>query len=264
MKCDCAKMRFVFEIGLWAYFIVCPLTFLGGFIDSIAGGGGLITLPAYLVAGLPAHLSMGTNKVGSFFGALTATINFIREGYIKWKLAIPCAVLAIVGSACGTNLTLLIEADVLLIIIIVMLPISAVFTISSKGLGKSRNTFSYKKAVIICGVISFVIGAYDGFYGPGTGTFLIILFNFLAHLKLEEANGLSKAVNLSSNISALIVFLINGKVLLLLALFAGISQLIGSYIGSKLFINNGIKIVRPIMLIVFVLLLGKIIYDLLF
>lgn len=262
MKCECAKMLFVFEIGLWAYLIVCPLTFLGGFIDSIAGGGGLITLPSYLVAGLPAHYAMGTNKVGSFFGVLTATINYVREGYIKWKLAIPCALLAIAGSACGTNLTLLIEPDVLLIVIIVMLPISAVFTISSKGLSKRRDAFSYKKTVIICGVIAFVLGAYDGFYGPGTGTFLIILFNFLAHLRLEEANGLSKAVNLSSNLSAVIVFLINGKVLFLLALFAGVSQLIGGYIGSKLFIDKGIKIVRPIMLTVFVLLLGKIIYDL--
>lgn len=253
----------MFEISFWTFLIVCPLTFLGGFIDSIAGGGGLITLPAYLVAGLPPHLAMGTNKAASFLGTATSCFNYIKEGFVKWKIAIPCMIFALIGSACGTNLALFIEPDVLQVVIIVLLPITAIFTLSSKGLSKKRKEFSYRKTVLIASVLAFFIGGYDGFYGPGTGTFLIILLNLLAHQNLESANGLSKVTNLASNVAAFIVFLINGKVLLLLALAAGICQVIGNYIGSKLFIKKGLKIVRPVMIVVFIALMAKIIFDML-
>ncbi len=204
---------------------------------------------------------MGTNKAASFLGTATACFNYIKEGFVKWKIAIPCMAFALIGSACGTNLALFIEPDVLQIVIIVLLPITAIFTLSSKGLSKKRKEFSYLKTTTIASALAFFIGAYDGFYGPGTGTFLIILLNLLAHQNLESANGLSKVTNLASNVAAFVVFLINGKVILLLALAAGICQVIGNYIGSKLFIKKGIKIVRPVMIVVFIALMAKLIFD---
>lgn len=255
------RIIIVFSVTWVTYLIVCPLVFLGGFVDSIAGGGGLITLPAYMVAGLPAHNALATNKFSAFLGTTIAGWNYIKAGFVDLNIAIVGVIFAIVGSAIGTNLALLIEASVLKIVILVLLPITAVFVLSNKGLSKKRIPYSVKKTSVLSSIIAFVIGAYDGFYGPGTGTFIIILLNIVAHLDINKANGNSKIINLASGFSAMVIFLINGKTFILLGLAGAVSQFIGSYIGSKLFIKKGLKIIRPIMIFVLILLLIKVLYD---
>lgn len=130
-------------------------------------------------------------------------------------------------------------------------------------MSKKRKEFGFVKTVIIASAIAFVIGTYDGFYGPGTGTFLILLLTIVGHMSLENANGISKAANLASNVAAAVVFLINGVPLIVLGLTAGLFNAVGNFFGSKLFINKGIKVVKPIMIVVLILLFAKVLFDML-
>lgn len=252
------------EVSFWTFLIVCPLCFLGGFVDSIAGGGGLITLPAFLAVGLPSHTAIGTNKIQSTLGTLVSTIRYFKQGYVDIKIAIACGIMAVFGSINGANLVLIVEDWTLKIVLIILIPITAFFVLWNKGIQKSRKEYSQLKTGIIASIIAFVIGTYDGFYGPGTGTFLILLLTIIGHMSLENANGISKAANLSSNIAAAVVFLINGVPLIVLGLCSSIFNAVGNFFGSRLFINKGIKVVKPIMVVVLILLFAKVVYDMFF
>jgi uncharacterized membrane protein YfcA len=243
------------------YLIVCPLVFLAGLIDSIAGGGGLISLPAYLAAGIPPHLAIGTNKMGSAMGTVVSTARFAKNGYIKVKLSLCAALLAIGGSTIGAHLSMLASELVLKTMMMVALPVVAFYVLKNKDLGeqKEKKEVSEKKMYLITMGAALVIGCYDGFYGPGTGTFLLLVLTGLAGMDIRNASGTTKVINLSSNIAALTTFLINGKVLIPLGLTAGIFCIAGHYIGSGLVVKNGLKIVRPVVLVVLLCLFVKII-----
>ena len=245
------------------YLIVCPLVFLAGYIDAIAGGGGLITLPAYLLAGLPAHSAVATNKISSSMGTSIATWKYARMGYIPWKLAIPCAICAILGSNGGARLSLLINDTVLKSIMLVLLPLTALLVFRGKVLDADREPLPAGKTAAISGAVALVLGAYDGFYGPGTGTFLLLLLTSVAHLKLTTANGVTKVINFSSNITALVVYLLSGNALVPLGLAAGVFSIAGNWIGAGAFGRKGLKIVKPVMLTVLALFFIKVICDLL-
>lgn len=243
------------------YLIVCPLVFLAGFVDSIAGGGGLISLPAYLVAGVPAHMALGTNKMGSTMGTVVSTARFAKSGYIKWKLSLFAAACAIIGSVIGSNLSLLASERLLEGMMLIALPVVAFYVLKNKNMGDNKDTgsLSEKKMVLISMGAALVIGTYDGFYGPGTGTFLLLILTGLAKMDLRTASGTTKVINLSSNIAALVTFLINGKVLLPLGITAGLFCIAGHYIGSGMVVKNGQKIVRPVVLVVLMCLFVKIV-----
>lgn len=243
------------------YFIVCPLVFLAGLMDSIAGGGGLISLPAYLAAGIPPHLAIGTNKLGSAMGTVVSTARFAKNGYIKVKLSLGAALLAMAGSVIGAHLSMLASEQVLKTMMLVALPVVAFYVLKNKDMGeqKDKKEISEKKMILVAMGAALVIGCYDGFYGPGTGTFLILILTGLAGMDIRNASGTTKVINLSSNIAALTTFLINGKVLIPLGLTAGLFCIAGHYIGSGLVVKNGLKIVRPVVLSVLLCLFVKII-----
>ena len=159
-----------------AYLIVCPLVFLAGLVDSIAGGGGLISLPGYLIAGVPAHLALGTNKMGSTIGTSISAVRLLKHGYLKgkMKMAIASAVCAMTGSVLGAKVSLLVSDSVIRHMMIVVLPIVAYHVLKNKNMGEDEKTGTvpYKKMFLISVTAAFFIGCYDGFYGPGTGTFL--------------------------------------------------------------------------------------------
>ncbi|MGL6106525.1 sulfite exporter TauE/SafE family protein, partial [Romboutsia sp.] len=162
------------------YLIICPLVFLGGFVDAIAGGGGFISLPAYIISGVPVHTAIGTNKLSSAMGTTLTTYRFAKSGYIKFKIGIYCAIFALAGSYIGAKTALLIDADSFKIIMLVILPLTSMYVLFKKDLIKDVEEnevedFSSKKTFYYSLPISFFIGMYDGFYGPGTGTFLILL-----------------------------------------------------------------------------------------
>ena len=244
------------------YLIVCPLIFLGGFVDAVAGGGGLISLPAYLIAGLPVHMSIGTNKISSAMGTTLTTARFWKEGYIKPRLCLPCAVCALIGSAAGANLALLVDDYVFRIILLFVLPLTALYVLKGKGLDAAgKKPLSPGKTLAIACSLALVIGVYDGFYGPGTGTFLLLLLTGLAHMSLNDAAGTTKVINLSTNIAALVTYLVNGQTLLPLGLTAGLFGIAGNYLGSRSFTANGSKIVRPLIITVLCIFFVKVIYD---
>ena len=249
-------------ISLKTFIIVCPLVFLAGFIDAIAGGGGLVSLPAYLLAGLPPHNAIATNKMSSVMGTSVAFGRYAHEGYIRWKLAAVCALFSITGSAVGANLALRVDDSAFKVFMLCITPLCAFYVLKKKNFDEDmRRQVTGVELYGICAVTAFVMGGYDGFYGPGTGTFLIMLLTGLAGMKLTEANGITKAINFSSNISALAVYLTNGKTLIPLGIAAGVFSIAGNFFGSKLFSTKGSKIARPVMIIVLSLFVVKLVSE---
>lgn len=245
------------------YLIVCPLVFLAGLVDSIAGGGGLISLPSYLIAGVPPHMALGTNKLCSAMGTAVSTLRFAKKGFIPWKLGACCALLALAGSSLGANISLLISEEVISGLMIVILPVVAFYVFKNKNMGDDRDAGSIpeRKSFLIALAAAFGVGMYDGFYGPGTGTFLILILTGAAKYTMKTAAGTTKAINLASNTAALVTFLINGKVIYPLGLAAGLFCIAGNYIGSGLVLSNGQKIVRPVVLVVLAILFVKVIFG---
>lgn len=248
------------ELTIQTFFIVCPLVFLAGFVDSIAGGGGLISLPAYLFAGVPMHNAIATNKLSSATGTAISTARLCKNRFVDWGLALPCVSMALVGSFIGAQIALLASDRILKGMLIPILPIVAFYVLKKKNLDDDSNVeISRKKQWILCAVCSLIVGCYDGFYGPGTGTFLLILYTGVAKMPVAKASGTVKLANLSSNIMAVAVFLFSGKTIVLLGLAASVFSIAGHYVGAGMVMKNGERIVRPIILIVLVLLFIKII-----
>lgn len=243
------------------YLIVCPLVFLGGLVDAVAGGGGLISLPAYLISGLPVHFAIGTNKLSSAMGTTLTTVRYARNGYIPWKQALACAVMALIGSNMGARLSLLINEDAFRIVMLVILPLTGAYVLLKKPLQAEREPYPFGKTLLLSMAVALIIGVYDGFYGPGTGTFLLLLLTALAHMKLSEANGIAKVINLSTNVSALAVFLWSGNVLLLLGLTAGFFGMAGNYVGARFFERGGAKSVKPLMIAVLTIFFVKVLFE---
>ena len=248
------------ELTIQTFLIVCPLVFLEGLVDSIAGGGGLISLPAYLLAGVPMHNAIATNKLSSATGTAISTARLRKNKFVASGVALPCISMALVGSFAGAHIALLASDKILKWMLIPELPIVAFYVMKKKNLDDNSNVeISRKKQWILCAVCSLAVGCYDGFYGPGTGTFLLILYTGVAKLPVAKASGTMKLANLSSNIMALVVFLFSGKIVIYLGLAASVFSIAGHYVGSGMVMKNGNKIVRPIILIVLVLLFIKII-----
>ena len=245
------------------FLIVCPLAFIAGFVDAIAGGGGLISLPAFMFAGLPVHQALGTNKLSSSMGTTIATIRYALRGYMVRLFVIVAVPCALAGSCAGSNVALLASDVVLKAFMLVALPFIAFFVLRTNDLDSfSRTEIPRRRALALTAIIAATIGFYDGFYGPGTGTFLLLLLTSLAHQDIRAAQGTTKAINISTNLAALSVFLVNGSVLLPLGLAAGVFNIAGNWLGASNFISKGSDIARPVMLIVITLFACKLIFDL--
>ena len=242
------------------FLIVCPMLFLAGLVDAIGGGGGLISLPAYLLAGLPMHNAIATNKLSSTCGTTLTTVRFIRQGLVNWKIAIPTIVFAILGSSLGANLSMKMDEGIMQNILFVVLPVVA-FVVMNPKLFRDNpegeivmNGRLWATAV----VSSFLIGIYDGLYGPGTGTFLIIAFTIFAKMDMRSANAQAKVINLTTNLTSLAIFLMNGQAILLLGLAAAACNMAGNYVGSSLALKQSSKVTRPVIILVLVLLFLKV------
>ena len=245
------------------FLVVCPLLFLAGFVDSIAGGGGLISLPAYIFAGLPMHAAIATNKLSSACGTSLATARFIKNRLIHFKLVLPGIAAAAIGSNLGARLSLLASEQLIRGILFVALPAAAFFVLN-KHLFPDREDAPIeinRRTMTVCVAASLLIGVYDGFYGPGTGTFLIIAFTVFGKMSVNQANAQAKAINLTTNLSSLAVFLLNGQVIFALGLAGAACNMLGNYIGSGLVLSKGARIARPIILAVLALLLVKILGE---
>jgi len=242
--------------------IVMAGVFLAGLIDGIAGGGGIISVPTYFLAGLPVHLALGTNKLSSSIGTAVSAGRFVKGGYVDWRLGIPAIVLALIGAHFGTILQLKLNEIYLKWLLIVILPIVAAVVLQQHSLPEERESIPEKKRRLIILLAALIVGAYDGFYGPGAGTFLLLIFCKLGKLDLRTAAGNVKLVNLASNVGALVTSLINGKVFIALGLTAAVASIAGHYFGSGMAIKDGSRIVRPVIVVVLVLLTVKVLTEL--
>ncbi len=255
-------MWFPMELSVPMVLIVVVGVFLASFMDGVAGGGGIISVPTYFLAGLPSHLALGTNKLSSCIGTAVSTGRFIRGGYVNWKLGVPSIALALLGAGLGTKLQLMVDERVLQYLLLAVLPVVAAVVLRQRTLPEEPGDIAPGRQAAIVLAAALIVGAYDGFYGPGTGTFLVLIFCTLGKLDVRTASGNVKLVNLSSNMGALATSLWNGKVFLALGLIGAVASIAGHWLGSGLAIKDGSKIVKPAILVVLMLLAVKVIADL--
>jgi uncharacterized membrane protein YfcA len=231
-----------------------------GFIDSIAGGGGLLTVPALLSIGISPAQALATNKLQSSFGSFSASFYFLRRGYIDLKLIRNGIIFTFIGSALGTLLVQQIDPSALKQAIPFMLIGFALYFMFSPRTGEEdrqqRINFSLFSLLVGLGV-----GFYDGFFGPGTGSFFAIAFVVLAGFNLSKATAYSKLLNFTSNIASLIFFMLGGKILWQVGIIMGVGQFIGARLGSKMVISNGSKIIRPLLVTMSLVMSARLLWQ---
>lgn len=232
-----------FEPTLIKLALLTAAAMLAGFVDSIAGGGGLIALPALLAVGVPPHMALGTNKMQSCFGSGTASLRYAGSGLVKREKLGVGIVFTLIGAAIGTWLIQMISADFLSKLIPFFLTAIFLYTLFSPDMGKQERHCRVHKGMFYT-VSGLLLGFYDGFFGPGTGSMWTIALVALAGLDLKSATANTKITNFTSNIVALTVFLIGGNVVFLAGGLMAVGQIIGAWLGSHLVINKGTRFVR--------------------
>lgn len=226
---------------------------LAGFVDAIAGGGGLIAIPALLSVGLPPIAAFATNKVQSVMGTCAAAATYWRNGFVDLRSLLPAIVLAFVGSFIGAFVVRQIDTEILRYAVpAALLPVAAYFLLSPRLTDNDRH--ARLNFVLLVPVMALVIGFYDGLFGPGTGSFLTMGFVALFGLGVTRAAGNTKVLNLMSNLGALAMFIPAGDVVWPAAAAMAAGQLVGGYLGAKTGIRFGAKLIRPLVVIVSVIL----------
>ena len=239
---------------------VCPLLFIAGVIDAIAGGGGLIALPTYLMTGMPVHMAYGCGKLQCSMGSTMAVLRFWKNGVLDGKFAALTAVAAMAASAIATQLVLYLDGEVVRKIVLVMLPAAAILILlpKKKGQGSILKQVVNRKNILLVIAAGLLLGTYDGMFGPGGGTIAIMIFFFLLHYDLRVASANSKVVIMASNYMALVGYLTTGNIVFQIAIPATICNMLGNYVGAGLAIKNGEKLIRPLMLLIVAGLIIKI------
>jgi uncharacterized membrane protein YfcA len=232
--------------------------FCAGTIDAVAGGGGLLTLPALLAAGLPPHLALGTNKGQSVFGSGAAFAGFARAGLVDAPRARTTFPAGFLGSLAGALLVSLLRAAALRPIVLALLVFAAaVLALRPQIIERAGRAPHLAPRARTAAAIALAIGAYDGFFGPGTGTFLIIAFTALLGTPLARASADAKVVNFASNLAALATFAARGTVIWRIALPMAAAQLAGGFLGAHLAVRGGDRLVRRAVLLVVLALVVK-------
>ena len=222
---------------------------VAGMIDAIAGGGGLLALPALLWAGLPPVQALATNKLQGSFGTLTASVHFVRKGEIDLaRLQLPIAMTA-VGSVSGTLTVQHLGSDVLQQIVPVLLIAFALYFLFSPRIGDQDAHHRIGHGMFGL-LIGFGVGFYDGFFGPGTGSFFAAAFVMLLGYNLRRATAGTKVLNFTSNVSSLLIFAAAGQVVWQVGLPMGLAQMAGAWLGSHLVIRHGTRLIRPLLVAV--------------
>ena len=249
------------QITLGATVLLCALVFFASCMDAIAGGGGLISLPAYLLTGLPPAVASGSNKFSACFGTMMATGRFLHSGKMAKGLGLVAVMGALPGSYLGAELLKRTPEQFVRIFMLVAIPLVAVLLLIKRD-APSKVGLLANTPRITCLGIGLFCGFYDGFFGPGTGTILIILFTYIMGMDMVTASGTAKLVNLASNLAAMVSFVSGGQVAYALAVPAVACSVVGGYLGAKMAIGGGAKVVRLVMLGVLCLLIAKLAWDL--
>jgi uncharacterized membrane protein YfcA len=250
------------EVGLAEIALLCAVALAAGVVDAIAGGGGLLTLPAILWMGAPPHVALGTNKGQSVFGSFAALVRFSRAGLVDPRRARVTFPLGLLGSLVGAALVLAIPSAALRPIVAVLLALAALFVgLRRPPAARLEDAPPPRAGPLVAGAIALAIGAYDGFFGPGTGTFLIVAFVGLLGDGLARASAAAKVVNFASNLAAMALFAAKGAVVWRIALPMAAAQLAGGWVGAHLAVRRGDALVRRVVVLVAVAAAAKLAWD---
>lgn len=252
------------ELELWVVALVCAAFFAAGFIDSIAGGGGLISLPAFLLTGLPPEVVLGTSKTATAFGTGAALANYARSGLVIWRMALGGIPASLLGAWLGSQAILLFDSDTIGKIMLFLLPVGAAVTLMPKkavAISREAGDLTFRHLYVYNPLICLTLGIYDGFFGPGTGSFFIIAYFFFLQIGMVQASATAKVFNLATNISSMAVFALNGCVLLWLALPLAACNIAGNLAGSRLAIRIGAGFVKKILYVSLSLLFVSLIWK---
>ncbi len=248
------------DISLQVLGLLFLAAFFAGFIDSIAGGGGLITVPAMLLAGLPPLETLGTNKAQSLFGSGSATLAYAAKGHVKLKEQLPMAVMSGLGAILGATVTTYLPTEILQAFLPLLLVVVAAYFALKPTMGDVDSHARIKPFVF---GLTFVpaIGFYDGIFGPGTGSFFMLAFVTMAGFGILKATAHTKLLNFSSNIGAFLVFIVSGVIVWKVAIAMAIGQILGAQTGARFAMRNGAKIIRPLLIVTCLALAVKLLSD---
>lgn len=248
------------ELTIEIFLLLFFTGLIAGFIDSIAGGGGLITLPVLLSLGIPPAQALGTNKLQSSFGTFSAALNFIRKKQVSLSEAKVGILFTFLGAIAGTSLVQYIDPAFLQKLIPVLLLIILAYSVITKDLGKVDRLPKMNKNVYFV-IFGLLLGFYDGFFGPGTGSFWTIGMVYLIGFNLTKATGYTKVMNFVSNVVAITLFAIGGNIIYKIGLCMASGQVIGSYIGSNMAIKRGASFIRPIFITAVLIMVLRLAYK---
>ncbi|WP_069637216.1 TSUP family transporter [Campylobacter pinnipediorum] len=248
------------EFDFLVYCVFFVGAFVGGFIDAIAGGGGLIIVPLLMAFGIDPHTALATNKLQGSFGSFTASLNFTLKGMINFKEVFICIFFTFVGACIGAKTILFLNTDILKIIVPFLLISIFVYTIFSPNITEQdRKSKIDPKVFYIC--FGLLLGFYDGFFGPGTGSFWTFSMVALLGLNIKKAVANTKIFNFTSNIVSLFIFILSGNILWFVGALMGVAAIIGAYFGSNLVIKKEIKFIRFVFLSVVAFTILKLLWD---
>lgn len=248
------------EITLTLLLILFAAALIAGFVDSIAGGAGLITIPTMLIVGIPPLAALGTNKFQGIFGVASATISYARGGRVKPLEQWPMALMAVFGGALGAGIATFMPGDVLRATLPFLLAGIGLYFALKSGIDDTDKHQRLSRLAFTLMIVP-AIGFYDGLFGPGTGSFFMLAFVTLGGFGLLKATAHTKLLNLSSNVGAFIVFMLGGAVIWKIGIVMGIGQFIGAQAGSHLAMKNGAKIIRPLLVISSLAMAAKVFFD---
>ncbi len=248
------------EFSLDLLVILFAVATLAGFVDAIAGGGGLITIPALLWAGVTPAQALATNKLQGSFGSFSASLNFIRKGHVDPRDMVLAIVLTFAGSALGTVLVQMLDPGILMTILPGLLILIALYFLFSPRVGDIDAHQMIGKATFAF-TAGFGIGFYDGFFGPGTGSFFSIAFVALLGFNMTKATAHTKVLNFTSNFASLVMFIAGGEVVWIVGGVMAVGALIGAQIGSHMVMKVGARLVRPLLVVTSIAISIKLIID---
>lgn len=242
-------MDFLGDTHLATVAILAGVALVAGFIDSIAGGGGLVSVPALLSAGLDPITALATNKLQSSFGSFSAVAAYGRARLIDWRSAWPMALMAFAGAIGGAALITVLPTQVLAAVMPIMLIVVALYFAFSPRLGSEERPARISKRLFAC-TAAVGIGFYDGCFGPGTGSFFMVGFVTLLGFPIMRATAHTKLLNFASNVGGLLFFAITGGINVVIGIAMGVGQYLGAQVGARVAMRNGARIIRPLLVVV--------------
>jgi len=248
------------DYGNWAILSLSALAFIAGFIDAVVGGGGLVQIPALLVffPNTPVPTLFGTNKIAALSGTSIAAVQYSRRIIFDFKLLAIISLSAFVASYFGAKTVSLINSATLKPLVLFILIAIAIYTFFKKDLGSFKTRqLSHKRQLFFAAIIGLLVGFYDGFFGPGTGSFFVLAFVVILGFEFVEASAYSKVVNCITNISALIIFIRQGNFIIEIAVLMAVFNVLGSVLGSKMAIKRGNGFIRIFFLLIVNVMIAK-------